>query len=108
MCSSDLDHTIKSGGENVHPSEVENILFDHPDVADAAVVGLSDRHWGQVVAAAIVCRDGDLTEAVLDSYCKESQTLANFKRPRRYVFVDTIPASPTGKVDKERVQQLFD
>ena len=48
-----LDHTIKTGGENVHPSEVENILFDHPEIADAAVVGLPSNKWGQVVCAAI-------------------------------------------------------
>ncbi len=98
-----IDHTIKSGGENIHPSEVENILFKHPDVADAAVVGLTSRRWGQTVAAAIVRRHGDLTDAALDQFCRESSQLASFKRPRRYFFIDEIPASPTGKVDRARL-----
>ncbi len=98
-----IDHTIKSGGENIHPSEVENLLFEHPDVADAAVVGLTSRRWGQTVAAAIVRRSGELTETELDQFCRDSSQLANFKRPRRYFFIDEIPASPTGKVDRTRL-----
>ncbi len=98
-----LDHTIKSGGENIHPSEVENLLFEHPEVADAAVVGLPSRRWGQMVAAAIVSRHGELTAEALDHFCRTSPQLANFKRPRRYVFIDEIPASPTGKVDRTRL-----
>ena len=102
-----IDHTIKSGGENVHPSEVENLLFEHPGVASAAVVGLPDRRWGQVVVAAVVRRQSGLTAEALDDFCRSAATLANFKRPRQYFFVDVIPASPTGKVDRERLVELL-
>lgn len=98
-----LDHTIKSGGENIHPSEVENLLFEHPEVADAAVVGLPSRRWGQMVVAAVVSRRSDLTAEALDRFCQTSSQLASFKRPRRYFFIDEVPASPTGKVDRARL-----
>ena len=95
-----MDHTIKSGGENIHPSEIENVLFNHPGVADAAALGLPSRKWGQVVCAAIVRRDAALTAAMLDEFCLNSPDLAHFKRPRHYFFVDEIPANPTGKVER--------
>ncbi|WP_089719741.1 class I adenylate-forming enzyme family protein [Candidatus Entotheonella palauensis] len=98
-----LDHTIKSGGENIHPSEVENLLFEHPEVADAAVVGLPSRRWGQMVVAAVVSRHAGLSAEALDQFCQASAQLASFKRPRRYVFIDEIPASPTGKVDRAQL-----
>ena len=99
-----MDHTIKSGGENIHPSEVENVLFEHPGIANAAVVGLPSRKWGQVVTAAIIRRDPGLDEAAIDRFCRESPNLASFKRPRHYVFVDEIPSNPTGKVDRARLK----
>lgn len=102
-----MDHTIKSGGENVHPSEVENVLFEHPAVADAAVIGLPDRQWGELVAAVIVTRDNELDAQKLDQLCLDAPSLASFKRPRRYLFVDEIPASPTGKVDRARLRELL-
>lgn len=98
-----IDHTIKSGGENIHPSEVENLLFEHPEVADAAVVGLPSRRWGQMVVAAVVGLGGALTAEALDHFCRTSPQLASFKRPRRYFFIDEIPSSPTGKVDRARL-----
>jgi acyl-CoA synthetase (AMP-forming)/AMP-acid ligase II len=102
-----MDHTIKSGAENIHPSEVENVLFKHPGVANAAAVGLPSRMWGQVVCAAIVRRDPDLSAAMLDEFCKASPDLASFKRPRHYFFVDEIPANPTGKVERGKLKQLL-
>jgi fatty-acyl-CoA synthase len=99
-----LDHTIKSGGENIHPSEVENVLFKHPGIANAAVVGLPSRKWGQAVSAAIVRRDPALTAEAIDAFCRASADLADFKRPRRYVFVHEIPSNPTGKVDRGKLK----
>ena len=99
-----MDHTIKSGGENIHPSEVENVLFKHPGIANAAVVGLPSRKWGQVVCAAIVRRDPALTAEMLDRFCRDSPDLADFKRPRHYFFVDEIPANPTGKVERGKLK----
>ena len=100
-----MDHTIKSGGENIHPSEVEDALFRHPGIANAAVVGLPSRLWGQVVCAAVVRRDPALTAEMLDRFCVDSPDLADFKRPRHYFFVDEIPANPTGKVERGKLKE---
>jgi acyl-CoA synthetase (AMP-forming)/AMP-acid ligase II len=100
-----MDHTIKSGGENIHPAEVEDTLFKHPGIANAAVVGLPSRMWGQVVCAAIVRRDPALTAETLDRFCVDSPDLADFKRPRHYFFVDDIPANPTGKVERGKLKE---
>ena len=102
-----MDHTIKSGGENIHPSEVENVLFKHPGVANAAAVGLPSRKWGQVVCAAIIRKDSNLDAKALDSFCLASADLADFKRPRHYFFVDDIPANPTGKVERGKLKELL-
>ena len=102
-----IDHTIKTGGENVHPSEVENVLFDHPGIADAAVVGLPSRKWGQAVCAAIVAKDPAIDAAALDAFCRASADLATYKRPRHYFFVASIPSNSTGKVEREKLKQLL-
>ena len=102
-----MDHTIKSGGENVHPSEVENVLFDHPAIADAAVVGLPSVKWGQVICAAIVAKEPKLDAAALDAYCRASADLAAYKRPRHYFFVESIPSNSTGKVERDKLKQLL-
>ena len=102
-----MDHTIKSGGENIHPSEIENVLFKHPGIANAAAVGLPSAKWGQAVCAAIVRRDANLTPAMLDDFCLQSPDLAAFKRPRHYFFVDEIPSNPTGKVERGRLKDLL-
>ncbi|MFM9886250.1 MAG: class I adenylate-forming enzyme family protein [Burkholderiales bacterium] len=99
-----MDHTIKSGGENIHPSEVENILFEHPGIANAAAVGLPSKRWGQVVVAAIIRKDPKLDAAALDKFCRDSPNLADFKRPRHYFFVDEIPSNPTGKVERGKLK----
>jgi long-chain acyl-CoA synthetase len=99
-----MDHTIKSGGENIHPSEIENVLFKHPGIANAAAVGLPSRKWGQVVCAAIVKKDPALSAAALDDFCLKSPDLADFKRPRHYFFVDAIPSNPTGKVERGKLK----
>lgn len=102
-----MDHTIKTGGENVHPSEVENVLFTHPAIANAAVVGLPSKKWGQAVCAAIIRKDPKLTAETLDRFCRESPDLADFKRPRHYFFVDEIPSNSTGKVERGRLKDAL-
>ena len=90
---------IVSGAENVYPREVEETLYRHPAVAEAAVFGLPDEHWGERVAAAVVLRPGEhADEAVLDALCREQ--LAGYKRPRAWFFVDEIPKNVSGKVLK--------
>jgi o-succinylbenzoate---CoA ligase len=88
------DATIITGGENVHPEEVEAALRAHPAVADAAVAGRPDALWGEVVTAWVVA-DG-ATEADLDRWCRER--LAPFKVPRRWSFVERVPRSEGGKL----------
>jgi 2-furoate---CoA ligase len=95
------DDMIITGGENVSPVEIESCLSLHPAVSEIAVVGLPDERWGRVVAAFIKRRYA-VTEEALDAHCRTSG-LANFKRPRRYVFVDDIPKSPVGKLLRRKL-----
>ncbi|MBX5453991.1 MAG: AMP-binding protein [Acidobacteriia bacterium] len=96
-----VDDLIITGGENVSPVEIENCLSLHPAVAEVAVVGLPDERWGQIVAA-FIKRRRSVSEAALDAHCRASG-LANFKRPRRYVFVEEIPKSPVGKLLRRKL-----
>jgi 2-furoate---CoA ligase len=90
-----VDDMIISGGENVHPLEVEDVLARHPGVTEVAVVAAPDGRLGQRVVAVVV---GTATEEELDAHCLASETLARFKRPREYRFVDRLPKSPSGKI----------
>ena len=92
-----LDDMIISGGENIHPEEVENILSDCDLVSLAAVVGLPDERMGQKVVAFIEPSGRDATAKALDNHCVNS-TLARYKRPRDYVFVESLPKSASGKI----------
>ncbi len=91
-----VDDMVISGGENVSPVEIESVLSLHPGVGEVAVVGLADERWGQRITAFIV-RAGDGDGDALDQHCKSSD-LADFKRPREYIFVKQIPKSPVGKI----------
>ena len=93
-----VDDMIISGGENIYPIEVEDVLLRHPDVAEACVVGLPDERLGQVVAAFVVVRSSGANATSLDAFCRAAPGFAAFKRPRRYEIVDTLPKSPTGKL----------
>ena len=85
---------IISGGENIHPVEVEDVLAGHPGVREVAVVGPPDDRLGQRVVAIVV---GEATAEELDAHCLASQ-LARFKRPREYRFVAALPKSASGKI----------
>jgi 2-furoate---CoA ligase len=91
-----VDDMIISGGENISPVEIESCLSLHPAVLEVAVVGLADERWGKVVTA-FVRRRGPVSEQDLEAFCRTSG-LANFKRPRRFVFVEALPKSPVGKL----------
>ena len=95
-----VDDLIVSGGENIYPREIEEVLYHCPGVREAAVVGLPDARWGSIVAAFVVKGSPDLTAEAIDDFCRGSERLAGFKRPRRVVFVDALPTSPSGKVLK--------
>lgn len=97
---------IISGGLNVYPREVEEVLLSHPDVAEVSVVGLPDAEWGEIIAAAVVPRDG-LTIKLkdLDALCLEN--IARFKRPKKYFIVNELPKSAYGKILKREVASLL-
>lgn len=96
-----VDDMIITGGENVSPVEIESCLSLHPNVVDVAVAGLPDERWGQI-ATAFVVASGAVSGEDLDAHCKKSD-LANFKRPRRYVFVSELPKSPVGKLLRRKL-----
>jgi long-chain acyl-CoA synthetase len=83
-------------GFNVYPTEVEEVLFRHPGILEAAVVGLPDAQSGEVPVACVVRRDAALTEAAVIAHARAN--LAAYKLPRRVVFVDALPKTPVGKV----------
>lgn len=90
---------IISGGTNIYPREVEEVLLAHPDVAEVSVVGEPDAEWGENVIAFVVARqDAGLTGDMLDAYCLEH--IARFKRPKRYIFETALPKNSYGKVMK--------
>ncbi len=93
-----VDDMIISGGENIHPVEVEEVLARHALVRDAAVIGAPDEKWGERVVAFVVAREPHLTGEMLDRHCLASPDLANFKRPRQFVFVEAIPKTSSGKI----------
>jgi 2-furoate---CoA ligase len=99
-----VDDMIVSGGENIHPLEVEDVLAAHPGVREVAVVGAPDDRWGHRVVAVVVA-DSDLSEDELDRWCLDSETLARFKRPREYRFVDALPKSPSGKILRRMLRE---
>ncbi len=97
------DEMIVSGGENVFPREVEDLLADHAQVEEAAVVGVDDERFGQRLKAFVVAREGaDLDEEAVRADVKEN--LASYKVPREVVFLDELPRNATGKVLKRELQ----
>ncbi|MEZ5568430.1 MAG: AMP-binding protein [Halioglobus sp.] len=96
---------IISGGENVYPAEIENVLLDHPDVSDAAVIGQPSDKWGESPVAVIVPSSDSLTPQEVLSHCNGK--LARFKLPKVVEFVDVIPRNPSGKILKRLLREQF-
>jgi long-chain acyl-CoA synthetase len=97
---------IVSGGENVYPIEVEEVLAQHPDVADVAVIGVPDDRWGETVKALVVTRDGRAPASdELIAFARER--LAGYKLPRSVDFVNDLPRTPTGKVLKRELRERY-
>jgi long-chain acyl-CoA synthetase len=92
---------IISGGSNIYPREVEEVLLRHAGVREASVIGRPDREWGEVVVAYVV---GDAPAAELDALCLAA--IARFKRPKDYVFVDALPKNNYGKILKTELRTL--
>lgn len=99
------DDMIISGGENVYPVQVEEVLNEHPKVLESVVVGAPDEKWGQVVVAYVIKRDPSLTAKELDEHCLNHPMLARYKRPRYYRFVESLPMTATGKKMHYKVRQ---
>ncbi|AZV42782.1 acyl-CoA synthetase [Peribacillus asahii] len=90
---------IISGGENIYPKELEEVLYRHPDILEAAVIGIPDSRWGETVKAYIVLKPGkQLTKEQVIEFCK--QHIASYKKPRIIEFIDSLPRNAAGKVLK--------
>ncbi len=101
-----LKDMIISGGENVYPAEVESVLYGHPAVAEAALIGVPDPRWGEVGWAVTVPRPGQaLDEASLLAYAGER--MARYKLPRRVIVADGLPKTAAGKVDKQALVRSY-
>jgi len=100
---------IVSGGENVYPAEVENVLMSHPAVADVAVIGVPHERWGETPKAMVVRAPGDaaaeVTDADLLAYCREQ--LAGFKCPTSIEWLDALPRNPSGKILKKDLRAPY-
>ena len=90
-----------SGGSNVYPREVEEVLLRHANVREVSVIGRPDREWGEVVVAYVV---GGASPAALDALCLDH--IARFKRPKDYVFVDALPKNNYGKILKTELRKM--
>ncbi len=101
-----LKDMIVSGGENVYPRVVEDVLFQHPAIADAAVIGVPDERWGEAVKAVVVLRAGmTTTEEEIIGFCRGK--LGGFELPRSVDFVDALPRNPSGKVLKRDLREPY-
>ena len=96
---------IVSGGENVYPIEVENVIAAHPAVADVAVIGVPHDRWGETVKAVVVARDAGVTEADLIAFTRER--LAHYKCPTSVDFIAELPRNPSGKVLKRQLREPY-
>ncbi|PCI33276.1 MAG: long-chain-fatty-acid--CoA ligase [Elusimicrobia bacterium] len=95
---------IIRGGENIYPKEIEEILYKHAAIAEAAIVGLPHKRWGEEVAAFLVLKENEvLTAKELAVYLKEF--IADYKLPRRVVFLDSLPKTATGKIQKHKLRE---
>ena len=96
---------IISGGENVSSIEVEDVLTSHPAVREVAVIGIPDEKWGELVTGLVVTDGSEVTGEELIAHCRAS--LAGFKCPKRIEFVETLPRTATGKLQKFKLREPF-
>jgi long-chain acyl-CoA synthetase len=96
---------IISGGSNIYPREVEEVLLRHPGVSEVSVVGERDPEWGETVVAFVVARGAAPDQAELDALCLNN--IARFKRPKSYRYIDALPKNSTGKVLKMELRKLL-
>ena len=96
---------VKSGGISIYPLEIESVLYGHPDVLEAAVIGVPDAQWGEAVKAVIVLKSGsNIRGEDLIQFCKER--LAAYKVPKSVAIVSSLPHTEIGKVNKVRIKEM--
>jgi fatty-acyl-CoA synthase len=96
---------IVSGGENVFPAEVEDLISGHPEVVEATALGVEDKEWGARLRAFVVKQEGSsVDEDAIKHYVREH--LARYKVPREVIFLDELPRNPTGKILKRELREL--
>jgi len=97
---------ILTGGENVYSTEVENVLYMHPDVLEAAVIGVPDERWGEAVKACVVPKPGARPDAqAIIAFCKER--LAHYKAPKSVDFLSDLPKTGSGKITKKALRDPY-
>ena len=93
---------IVTSGFNIYPSEVENVVAEHPGVLEVAAIGVADEQSGQVVKLYVVKKDPDITEELLHDYCK--QYLSGYKIPKQIEFRESLPKSNVGKIIRRELR----
>jgi acyl-CoA synthetase (AMP-forming)/AMP-acid ligase II len=98
---------VVSGGFNVFPRQVEDVLCTHPTVAQAAVIGIPHEKWGEAVLAVVVTRAGEITDSRLERELIDhvKQSLGSVPAPKQVLFTDALPLNPAGKVDKRAIRK---
>ncbi len=97
---------IISGAINIYPREIEEVLYTHPAILEAAVIGEANEEWGEIVKAVIVLREGQKAgEEEIIQYCKDH--LASYKKPKKVVFMQSLPKTPTGKILKRDLRKML-
>jgi long-chain acyl-CoA synthetase len=96
---------IISGGSNIYPREIEDVLLKHPGVAEVAVIGVPDPEWGESVMALIVAGEGSVDLQELETLCL--QQIARFKRPKHWRIVESLPKNSGGKILKRELRERF-
>jgi fatty-acyl-CoA synthase len=100
-----MDDMIITGGENVYSVEIENVLYGHPKVSEAAVIGLKDEMWGERIVAIIVPKDEEPTEDEIIGFCKNE--MAAFKAPKQVILAHEIPKTTSGKIKKNLLRERY-
>ena len=101
-----IKELIIKGGENIAPREIDDVLYQHESVLEAAAFPLPDVHYGQTVAVAIATRPGkEVTESVLRKLCLES--MGEYRAPSQYFFLEELPKGPSGKIQRLKLTEIF-
>jgi acyl-CoA synthetase (AMP-forming)/AMP-acid ligase II len=97
---------IVTGGENVYSTEVENVLYSHPAILEAAVIGVPDPKWGEAIKAVVVLKEEkEATEEEIIAYCKDH--IAHYKAPKTVDFMSELPKTGSGKIYKKGLKEKY-